>query len=220
LGLTAEPPYNLVQFNVYFDATARQRLLAPFGSSRPKPGAPEAFKVGLCAGRSTPLQQSTALDFCTYLPDDILVKVDRASMLCSLEVRAPFLDDRIIDLAFRRVPDRLRATAKDRKILLRRLAKRLLPPTLDLTRKQGFALPLDQWFTGNWGRFFEDVLTGTGADLFDRKVARTLLARQRSGFSNVHRLFALGMVEMWRREYRITTAEGATPQQDVLERVS
>ena len=80
-------------------------------------------------------------------------------MLCSLEVRAPFLDTRLIDLAFRRLPDRLRATARERKMLSRRLAARLLPAGLDLTRKQGFSLPLAQWFKGDWGRFIEDVLT-------------------------------------------------------------
>jgi asparagine synthase (glutamine-hydrolysing) len=203
LGLTTGHPQNIVQFNVIFDADARRRLLAPLNRSCPDlDGAPEAYKVALCLG-ATPLQNSTTLDFQTYLVDDILTKVDRASMLCSLEVRAPFLDVRLIDLAFRQLPDRLRATAHDRKILCRRLAARVLPAGLDLTRKQGFALPLPQWFKGNWGRFIEDVLT-TGHDrLFDRRVIRQLLVGQQSGFSNTHRLFALTMIELWRREYRV-----------------
>jgi asparagine synthase (glutamine-hydrolysing) len=129
-------------------------------------------------------------------------------MLCSLEVRAPFLDTRLVDLAFRRVPDRLRATARQRKILSRRLAERLLPGGLDLTRKQGFALPLATWFKGDWGRFTEDVLTSRQADLFDRQLVRQLLNRQRHGFGNTHRLFALLMIELWRREYRVTTVCG------------
>ena len=120
-------------------------------------------------------------------------------MLCSLEVRAPFLDTRLIDLAFGRIPDRLRATGRERKILLRRLAERVLPGGLDLTRKQGFALPLGEWFKGEWGRFIEDVLTSREADLFDRKTVKQLLAGQRFGFSNTHRLYALTMIELWRR---------------------
>jgi asparagine synthase (glutamine-hydrolysing) len=208
LGLTAGHPFNIVQFNVVFDADARHRLLAPLGDLRPAPGAPEAYKVRLCTDRATPLQQSTALDFRTYLVDDILAKVDRASMLCSLEVRAPFLDSRLIKLAFARVPDRLRATSRERKILLRRLAERLLPKDLDLTRKQGFVLPLPKWFKGDWGSFIEDVLTSKEADLFDRRVVRHLLAGQRQGFSNTHRLFALTMIELWRREYRVSTVSG------------
>ena len=208
-GLTAEWPMNIVQFNVFFDEDARHRLLAPLGAARPRRGAPEAFKAGLCADRDTPLQQATALDFRTYLVDDILVKVDRASMLCSLEVRAPFLDPRLIEFAFGKVPDRLRATAHERKILARRLAERLLPRTLDLKRKQGFALPLRKWFKGDWGRYIEDVLTGGEADLFDRRIVRQLLAGQRGGFSNMQRLFALTMIELWRREYRITNVAAA-----------
>jgi asparagine synthase (glutamine-hydrolysing) len=132
-------------------------------------------------------------------------------MLNSLEVRAPFLDPRLIEFAFRKVPDRLRATAHERKILSRRLAERLLPATLDLKRKQGFALPLRQWLKGDWGRYIEETLTGGDADLFDRKVVRQLLAGQRGGFANMQRLFALTMIELWRREYRITSVSAPTP---------
>jgi asparagine synthase (glutamine-hydrolysing) len=204
LGLTAGHPLNIVQFNVVFDAEARRRLLAPLGLRTGPNLAPEEYKISLCADRATALQQSTALDFRTYLPDDILVKVDRASMLCSLEVRAPFLDVRLIDLAFRRLPDRLRATGRERKILSRRLANRLLPAGLDLTRKQGFSIPLAQWFKGDWGRFIEDVLTSGPADLFDRATVRSLLTGQRAGLVNAHRLFSLAMIELWRREYGVT----------------
>jgi asparagine synthase (glutamine-hydrolysing) len=206
LSLTARQPYNLVQFNVLFDDSARRELL---GWSATESASPEAYKAVLCAGELTPLQQITALDFRTYLVDDILVKTDRASMLCSLEVRAPFLDPRLIDLAFRRVPDRLRATGTERKVLCRRLAERLLPPGLDLKRKQGFSLPLQKWFKGDWGAFTEDVLTSAGADLFDRRIVRQLLKGQRAGFSNTHRLFALMMIELWRREYKIQPPVGA-----------
>jgi asparagine synthase (glutamine-hydrolysing) len=219
LGLTAERPMNIVQFNVIFDADARRRLLAGFGVGQPQvAGAPEHFKAALCADRATPLQQSTALDFRTYLPDDILVKVDRASMLCSLEVRAPFLDPRLIELAFARVPDRLRATARDRKILPRRLGARLLPPELDLERKQGFALPLQRWFKGDWGRYIESVLSREDG-IFDKQVIRQLLSGQRRGFYNTHRLFALAMVELWRQEYRITNAEAGDVHAHALEHV-
>lgn len=201
LGLAAPPPFNIVQFNVIFDAQARRQLLAGFAD-----GAhvrPEQYKASLCASSDSPLRQSTALDFQTYMVDDILVKVDRASMLCSLEVRAPFLDPRVIEFAYGRVPDRLRATADERKALLRRLARQVLPPSLDLTRKQGFSLPLHKWFKGDWGRYIEDVLTGGDDRLFDQRTVQQLLAGQRRGFSNMHRLFALMMVELWRREYRI-----------------
>jgi asparagine synthase (glutamine-hydrolysing) len=217
LGLTASNPYNIVQFNVIFDADARRRLLAPLDAQSLVRGAPEAYKASLCGDRSTPLQQATALDFRTYLVDDILTKVDRASMLCSLEVRAPFLDPRLIDFAFASVPDRLRATATERKILARRLAARVLPPDLDLTRKQGFALPLAKWFKGDWGRFMEGVLTSPESQLFNRQVIRQLLKGQRVGFSNTHRLFALTMIELWRREYHINSVTSHSDHVPVLQ---
>jgi asparagine synthase (glutamine-hydrolysing) len=220
LGLTAEPPWNIVQFNVLFDADARRRLLSPVISWPRLEERPEAYKAALCRLGDTPLRQSTSLDFQTYLVDDILVKVDRASMLCSLEVRAPFLDPRLIDFAFGRLPDRLRATATERKVLSRRLAQRLLPPSLDLTRKQGFSLPLAQWFKGDWGRFIGDVLTGPQADLFDRRTVRQLITGQRGGFSNMHRLFALLMIELWRREYRISAVAADVDRMSVAEPVA
>ena len=210
LGLAAEPPFNIVQFNVIFDTDARRQLLGPLAGPMRDPGAAEAYKAALCADRATPLQQSTALDFRTYMVDDILTKVDRASMLCSLEVRAPFLDPRLIDLAFRRLPDRLRATAGERKVISRRLAERILPSGLDLRRKQGFSLPLTEWFKGDWGRFIEDVLTEPRADLFDRQCVQRLLAGQRNGMANTHRLYALTMIELWRREYGVTAVADAT----------
>ena len=92
--------------------------------------------------------------------DDILVKVDRASMLCSLEVRAPFLDARLIDLAFRRLPDRLRATARERKILLAAAGRSVCCPQVWISlASRGSRSRLPPWFKGDWGRFIEDVLT-------------------------------------------------------------
>jgi asparagine synthase (glutamine-hydrolysing) len=210
LGLAADPPYNIVQLNVLFDADARRQLLGSLADTRPGPGAPEELKAGLCADRGSALQQSTALDFRTYMVDDVLTKVDRASMLCALEVRAPFLDPRLIAFAFQRVPDRLRATAGERKVLSRRLAEKVLPSGLDLTRKQGFAPPLAKWFKGDWGRFIEDVLTSRDADLFDRASVQGLLAGQKVGMANTHRLFALTMIELWRREYRVGLGRGGS----------
>jgi asparagine synthase (glutamine-hydrolysing) len=187
--------------NLYFDSNTRRRLLRPLGLSRD--GEPERMKASLCSNGHTPLQQATEADFRSYLVDDILVKVDRTSMLTSLEVRAPWLDPRIIEMAFSRVPDSLRAAAAQRKILPKLLAKRLLPADLDLERKQGFSLPLGSWFRGDWGRFMESVLMGPEQRLFDRPTLRSLVSGQRSGLANTQRIFALTLFELWRREYGI-----------------
>jgi asparagine synthase (glutamine-hydrolysing) len=194
-------PRVIAHVNLFFDVRTRRRLLAP--SRFRAEGTPEDYKAGLCRPEASPLTQATEVDFETYLVDDILVKVDRASMLTSLEVRAPWLDPRIIDLAFREVPDALRATKGKRKILPRLLAKALLPADLDLERKQGFALPLADWFRGDWGCFIEEVLSEADPMLFDRPTVRSLVRGQNRGLVNTQRLFALVMFELWRRHYGI-----------------
>jgi asparagine synthase (glutamine-hydrolysing) len=160
------------------------------------------------APRGDLLQRATRLDFSTYLPEDILVKVDRASMLASLEVRAPMLDREMIEFAFGKVPSHLKATANTRKVLLKKLAARILPPTFDHARKQGFAIPIGKWMrSGDWARFLSDVLLDAKQRTFDHGFVRRLLDGQRKGRTNSERLFGLLMFELWRREYRVEVPE-------------
>jgi asparagine synthase (glutamine-hydrolysing) len=199
---------NIAHVNLYFDRWARRRLLVPTVQH----GAhemPEDYRSALCRPAHGSLRQATEADFRTTLVDAYLVKVDRASMLASLEVRAPWLDHRIIEFAFGRLSDELRATAGELKILPRRLARRLLPPALDLGRKLGLSLPLASWFRGEWGAFVESVLHEADPSVLNPDVIRELIAGQRRGLANTARLFALTMFELWRREYRVTCS-GAT----------
>ena len=200
LGVVGTPAEGLAQFNLYFDERARRQLLGLDVNG----ASPERFKSALAPAAATALQQATIADFRSYLVDDILVKVDRASMLAGLEVRAPWLDPGLIAFAFGAVPDRLRATAAERKVLPRALAARLLPPAFDLTRKQGFSLPLDAWFKGEWGATLTSVLADAPPALFDRRAVQRLLAHQRRGLPNTQRLFALAIFELWRREYQVS----------------
>jgi asparagine synthase (glutamine-hydrolysing) len=205
LGALSSLPQSIAQINTYCDESLRRRLLAPVCAGHPpRHRSPEAFKADLCAPGRTPLQLATTVDFATYLPEDILVKVDRASMLTSLEVRAPFLDYRLIEFAFGRLGDSLRATVRGRKILSRRLARRVLPAQLDLKRKQGFSLPLQEWFKGKWGDYCRDVLAEADTALFDRDTINTLIADQQRGRFNTQRLFALTIFELWRRQYNVS----------------
>jgi asparagine synthase (glutamine-hydrolysing) len=77
---------------------------------------------------------------------------------------------------------------------------------LDLARKQGFSLPLDDWFAGTWGAFTREVLTDPAQRTFNRAVVDSLLAGQERGRGNMHRLFALTMFELWRRAYDVTVS--------------
>ena len=161
----------------------------------------ESVRTGRMPVQEDLLQRATRLDFADYLAEDILVKVDRASMMNSLEVRAPLLDHRVIDLAFARVPSRLKATTIGKKILLKRLCARVLPPTFDFGRKQGFSIPIADWLRrGPFRVLFWDVLTDPGC-MFDRATVRSMLAGQDRGQRNGERLFGLVLFELWRRHY-------------------
>jgi asparagine synthase (glutamine-hydrolysing) len=203
IGFGGDLASSIAHVNVYFDAVAQRQLLGPEVASALAASAPEESRRQLCRSALSPLQQATRVDFSGYLPEDILVKVDRASMLASLEVRAPWLDHRIVELAFSRVPDRLRATAGERKVLPRLLAEHLLPRGMDLRRKQGFSLPLRAWFRGDWGRAVAAILAEADPHLFRRREIESLIAGQRRGLSNTARLFALATFELWRRHYRV-----------------
>ena len=154
-------------------------------------------------GSEDGLVQAQYADIQTWLPGDILTKVDRASMLNSLEVRAPFLDFRVIEFAYGKVPTRLKTTVTDKKIILKQLCQKLLPPEFDRQRKQGFSIPLAQWLKGGELReLFYDVL-GRADGLFDQKTVVSLLKGQDRGRGNSQRLFSLVLFELWRREYEV-----------------
>jgi asparagine synthase (glutamine-hydrolysing) len=203
-ALSYTPAWRVAYVGRLFDVDTRRALLRPLAGSGVYPGSsPEEYRALLAAIGRTTLQQSTIADFATYLSEDILVKVDRASMLRSLEVRAPWLDYRLIEFAFGRVPDHLRATTKKTKILPRLLAQRLLPAELDLKRKHGFSLPLSSWFRGDWGHFLQEVLTDRDQILFNKQTVSNLFKAQSRGLANTERLFSLAILALWRRHYRV-----------------
>jgi asparagine synthase (glutamine-hydrolysing) len=199
--LGADADAELPLFAAQFDGPPRRRLL------RGLQGwdfAAESIRAARVPSAGDGVQRITRFDFANYMAEDILVKVDRASMLNSLEVRSPFLDLEVVDFAFRRVPSRLKATPQDRKIILKRLAARVLPAGFDLKRKQGFGIPLDQWLrAGPWRRMFEQVLLDPGA-VFDRTEVLRLFRALEAGRPVKEQLFCLAFFELWRRSYGAT----------------
>ncbi len=205
LGLGGSISQAVAHTNVFFSQRFRRNLTPQqsYGvhadaNDKPIEGRASLFD----AARGMP-GGAMAVDFLTYLPDDILVKVDRASMLNSLEVRCPWLDYHLIEFAFGKVPNSCRATLRQKKILPRVLGTRLLPETLNLNRKQGFSLPLRKWMKGPWGEFFREILGSVNQPVFDKQFVYSLIEAQNRGLANhTERLFCLTMFELWRREYR------------------
>jgi asparagine synthase (glutamine-hydrolysing) len=183
----------------FFDGAARRQLVGdvfcPLGA--------ESIMSSRVPVVDDLLQRVTRMDFENYMAEDILVKVDRASMLNSLELRAPFLDHRIVEFAFGRVPSEMKTTTTQRKILLKKLAARLLPREFDQQRKQGFSVPLTNWLKrGVWRDYFHEVLLDEQC-IFDKQAVTELFRGQDRGRNNSERLFGLVLFELWRREYRM-----------------
>jgi asparagine synthase (glutamine-hydrolysing) len=127
------------------------------------------------------LSRAVAADFATWLPGDILVKADRASMATALEVRAPFLDHVLIEHAASIPSARKLAGGKTKAFLRAALAPRLAPSALQ-RRKQGFSVPLRKWLQGSVGNALEAEVEGRLCrDWIDPSVVRGLLARHRQG---------------------------------------
>jgi len=124
-----------------------------------------------------------ALEFFTqfYLQDDILMKVDRAAMMCSLETRAVFLDNDLVDFC-RRLPAHFKLRRGERKYLLKRVARQLLPPEIVNRKKKGFGIPLGKWLREVPQELPLAPLPGVRTDY-----ARRAFAAHRSGAAD-HRL--------------------------------
>ncbi|MEZ5565060.1 MAG: asparagine synthase C-terminal domain-containing protein, partial [Gammaproteobacteria bacterium] len=108
------------------------------------------------------VQRLLAGDFQVQLPDDYLTKVDVASMAASLEVRAPFLDQRVVEEAWV-LPDRMKLHWGQRKWLLKKIAARWVPPTVIYRQKMGFAMPLVHWWRGELGDWLELLMADSVA---------------------------------------------------------
>jgi asparagine synthase (glutamine-hydrolysing) len=182
----------------YTDVSALNRELVtlwhPIGSEIP------SVYVGPLPKANTDIERMMLADTVAYLPDDLLVKVDRASMAYSLECRAPFLDHRVVECAWSLHPGE-RAIQLPGKLALRSLLARHLPIRLFERPKQGFGLPVTGWLQGPLREWAESLLSE--ASLRDSGVFNVKLVRQRwrehiAGHRNWQQhLWAVLMLQSW-----------------------
>ena len=159
-------------------------------------------------------EQLIAFYAATYLRDDILVKVDRASMACSLEVRTPFLDVELVEF-LARVPSRLKLQRFETKALLKRAMADSLPPGIAKRPKKGFGIPVAAWLKHDLREALQEELAPDrirAQGLFDSEVVQDILRQHLSGRSDQRKpLWTLFMFQLWHRQHLEQAPETARP---------
>jgi asparagine synthase (glutamine-hydrolysing) len=142
----------------------------------------------------------------TYLPDDVLVKVDRMAMQNSLEVRVPFLDHTLVEF-LNRAPSSAKLQGDRTKVPLRRLLERTLPKDVHARGKKGFGIPIRDWFRGGLTDEVRKVLLAPDSRsrrfLRPEAISRLLDDEARGGRDLSRKIWALLVFEYWCREYGI-----------------
>lgn len=142
------------------------------------------------------------VDLQTYLPDDLLTKVDRSSMAHAVEVRSPFLDHRLVEFAAR-IPARYKYRRGTKKWLLKQACKDLLPEAVSDRPKQGFGIPVHEWFRGPIRSTARDRLDRLGSrPAFDRSGLLSTLERHVDEQEDLgYHLWDLVVLELWYEEF-------------------
>jgi len=152
------------------------------------------------------LAQQQYVDIKSYLPDDILTKVDRMSMAVSLEARVPLLDHRIVEFAMN-LPPHMKLNGSRTKSILRNAVKRLVPDLVLEKPKQGFSIPMKHWLRSSLKPMMLDLLSKDSLNkqgYFDHQVVATWIKDHLDGRTNhSHRLWALMVFEMWYRNEQV-----------------
>jgi asparagine synthase (glutamine-hydrolysing) len=142
------------------------------------------------------------VDIKTYLTDDILAKVDRASMAVSLEVRAPILDHKFMELAAR-IPSSFKLRGIKGKYIFKKALERRLPESILYRKKMGFAVPLAQWFRGELKEMAHETLFGNHwGDLLDSSAVKKVWGEHQKGFRDRStELWTLFMFRLWQSKF-------------------
>ncbi len=187
-------------FPLVMDSAGRQRLLSGYV---PKPDLWEDALMSTLAQSENSLQRATLADILTWLPDDLLVKLDRMAMANSLEGRAPFLSPALAETALR-LPEASRMTVTQSKVALREVAALLLPSDIVQRKKQGFVLPMAKWLQQWLGRVdnLREYFDLHRIEAFDATAAASLVERELvSDRPNERLLFSLLMLAEWHHSF-------------------
>ena len=192
------------QIAQYFMASERSRLLGEVEISYHPENIVKAQKYKTHDLLSNTLNK----DFIHYLREDILVKVDRASMAHALEIRSPFLSKEVIEFAQTYLPSSMKASSRKSKIILKKLAAKKLPQNLNINRKKGFSVPISSWMkAGEFRDLAEQTLLSKDC-IFRFDEIKKIFNRLDEGENQGERLFGLMFFELWRQKYGIEYYRG------------
>jgi asparagine synthase (glutamine-hydrolysing) len=205
-SLALEPPARYARYMAYFNGTQREELYTD--EFKAQLGDPVALGViagpwAAASGRS-PLDVMLEVDVESYLPADLLVKIDIATMAHSLEARSPLLDPEVMELAAS-LPPELKVHRLEKKVILREALREWLPDEVLDRPKRGFGVPLVHWLRTDlrdWSReiLLDEVTTGRG--YFRTAVVREMLDAHADGRDDCSmQIWALLMLELWHREF-------------------
>jgi asparagine synthase (glutamine-hydrolysing) len=154
------------------------------------------------AGTEDQLSRIQYVDTKTYLPDDILTKVDRASMAVSLEVRAPLLDHKLMERAAA-IPSSLKLRGRTGKYIFKKAIASQVPAEVLERRKQGFAVPLNRWFRNELRDLTHETLFGADDGILDRGFLKKIWDQHQKGtYDRSSHLWAVLMYRKWRMMFQ------------------
>lgn len=209
-----------IAVRVLADSTPDERIRAWFA---PFTAAERAQLVGRWGRHARPalpgvqgdvVRRMLATDCQTWLPDNLLERGDRMSMAASLELRPPFLDHHLVELAFS-LPSHFKVRGRTTKWIIKEVARRQLPAEIVDRRKVGFRVPLDTWFRDELKTMAWDLLTSPTSivsSLMDVRTVRRLLERHQTGRANEEiRIWTLLSLEIWHNTFFRRVACNAGP---------
>ena len=197
-----------VRWMTYFTSAQKEQLYAAGFKNRLKPGSAEQWLLELIGGarnvNGSLLDRLLAADVESYLPYDLLVKMDIAAMANSLEARSPFLDHKVMEFCAKLSPElKIRKTAL--KYLLKKVGADLVPAENLKRRKMGFGVPVGRWMRGEHKRFVSDTLLSDRAlrrGYFNPVAVRELISRHESSQEdNSQQIWSLLWFELWQQTF-------------------
>jgi asparagine synthase (glutamine-hydrolysing) len=204
--LALDAPARYGRYVSWLDDAQRGALYTPaFAHALGSEPMPDAIAAAWAAASgASPVDRMLEVDVRTYLVDDLIAKIDIATMAHALEARSPFLDHQVMELAAS-IPAELKVRGSEKKWILRQALRGWLPDDILDRPKQGFSVPMSDWLRGDLKPWARDILLDRETldrGYFDSAAVEGLLDRHAAGTDgDAKRIWALLMLELWHREF-------------------